>query len=855
MRSGTFVRFITIAISVATAAGVAVAQRGPAPVTLPGSMGGGETLLPNGWRIAPAGRHMAIGDLPLNEVVSPDGRYLIVSNNGYAKPTLRVVDLERGVVTQTVALDDAWLGLAWSPDGTKLYSSGAAANSVNELAWRNGRLTRTGTLPLGRSARETIEGSPRQNVPQSFVGGISVSPDGTRLVAAHVLGEAISLVELQTGVVRATADVPAEPYTTLFSRDGSTVFVSLWGGARVLLRDPKTLAAKGEIVVGEHPNAMVQAADGRLFVACANTNAVWVVDPAAMKPTEQISVALFPEAPPGSTPNALALSPDGQRLLVANADNNTVAIVDVSKAGASRVIGFVPTGWYPTGVAFSRRGEAIYVLSGKGLTSLPNPRGPQPGVGGAEGQYSDAILQGSLSILPMPDDETLRTYTNTVFRVTPYSDTTRLAPAEAPSDSAIPRRVGDPSPIKHVFYVIRENRTYDQILGDLGRGNGDPTLALFGETITPNAHALARDFVTLDNFYVDAEVSYDGHAFSTGAIATDIVQKLWRTNYASRGAAYLSEGGGKMRNAYGNVAAPMNGYLWDACLRAGKTVRSYGEFADGDSRTGKVVATVPGLEGHVAPYFPSWDLKIPDNTRIDAWLEEFKKFEADGNLPALSIVRLPNDHTSGLSSGFPTPRAMIAENDQALGRLVDIISHSKYWNESAIFVLEDDAQNGPDHVDAHRSPAFIASPYVKRGTVDRTLYTTSGMLRTMELILGVPPMSQYDAAGRPMYNAFTNTLALAPFTKRDARVPLNEMNGGTGPDARASEAMNFAVADMTPEIELNEILWRSIHGPTAVMPPPRHAAFIKPVLGLDTDDWDDDDDAPKPVTPARPIKR
>ena len=217
------------------------------------------------------------------------------------------------------------------------------------------------------------------------------------------------------------------------------MFVSLWGGARVLLRDPKTLAARGEIVVGEHPNAMVQAADGRLFVACANTNAVWVVDPAAMKATEQISVALFPEAPPGSTPNALALSPDGQRLLVANADNNTVAIVDVSKAGASRVIGFVPTGWYPTGVAFSRRGEAIYVLSGKGLTSLPNPRGPQPGVGGAEGQYSDAILQGSLSILPMPDDETLRAYTNTVFRVTPYSDTTRLTPAEAPSDTAIPR--------------------------------------------------------------------------------------------------------------------------------------------------------------------------------------------------------------------------------------------------------------------------------------------------------------------------------------------------------------------------------------------------------------------------------
>ena len=797
---------------------------------------------------------MSIGDLPLNMVLSPDGRYLIVSNNGYAKPTLRVVDLERGIVASTVALDDAWLGLAWNHDGTKLYSSGAAANSVIELTWRNGRLTRSGTLPLGRSARETVEsGGRREVVPQSYVGGISVSPDGARLAAAHVLGEVVSLVELRTGIARVTVDVPAEPYTTLFSKDGSTLFVSLWGGARVLLLDPRTLASKGEIAVGEHPNAMVQAADGRLFVACANTNAVWVVDPAAMKATEQISVALFPEAPPGSTPNALALAPDGQRLLVANADNNTVAVVDVSKTGSSRVVGFIPTGWYPTGVAFSQRGEAIYILSGKGLTSMPNPRGPQAGVPGAEGQYTDVILQGALSILPMPDDETLRRYTNTVYRVTPYNDSTRLTPASAPADTAIPRRVGDASPIKHVFYVIRENRTYDQILGDLDRGNGDPTLALFGDNVTPNAHALAKEFVTLDNFYVDAEVSYDGHAFSTGAIANDFVEKIWPTNYGSRGAAYLSEGGGKMRNAYGNVTAPQNGYIWDACIRAGKTVRSYGEFADGDAAAGKVTASVPGLKDRVAPFYAPWDLKIPDARRIDAWLEEFRRFEADGTLPALSVLRLPNDHTSGVSAGSPTPRAMIAENDQALGRLIDTISHSRFWNESAVFVLEDDAQNGPDHIDAHRSVAFIASPYVKRGSVDSTLYTTSGMLRTMELILGLPPMSQYDASAHPMYNAFTNTLASAPFTRRDARVKLDEMNPGTGPDARASAAMNFAQADMTPEIELNEILWRSVHGPSAVMPPPRHAAFIRPLVGGDVGDGDDDD-VPA-VTVKKPVKR
>jgi YVTN family beta-propeller protein len=823
-----------------TAGAVSVAHQGTPPAARPGSLGGGETLLPNGWRIAPAGRHMTIGDLPLNLVLSQDGKYLIVANNGYAKPTLRVVDLERGYVAQTMALDDAWLGLAWSPDGTKLYSSGAASNSVLEFSWRNGRLAKSRTLQLAPPSAAPTPGTNRPRpTPQSFVGGVAVSPDGARIAAVHVLGQKVTLVDLGSGQISASVGVPTEVYTALFSRDGTTLFVSLWGGARVLLLDAKTLATKGEVVVGEHPNAMVQASDGRLFVACANTNAAWVVDPATMKATEQISVALFPNAPPGSTPNALALSPDGRRLLVANADNNTASLVDVSVPGRSRVMGFIPTGWYPTGVAFSQRAEAIFILSGKGLTSLANPRGAQPGIPYSDGQYTGSMLTGSLSILPTPDDETLRKYTNTVYRVTSYTDATRLAPAAAPADSAVPPRVGAPSPIKHVFYVIRENRTYDQILGDLERGNGDPNLALFGGDITPNAHAIAREFVTLDNFYVDAEVSYDGHAFSTGAYATDLVEKFWPTNYASRGAAYLSEGGGAMRNAYGNVAAPMNGYIWDACARAGRTFRSYGEFADKDAATGLTKATVPGLEGHVAPAYQPWDLDIPDNRRIDAWEAEFRKFEGDGTLPALSIVRLGGDHTQGTSAGKPTPRAMIAENDQALGRLVEIISHSRYWNDSAIFVLEDDAQNGPDHVDAHRSPAFVISPYSLRG-VDSTLYTTSAMLRTMELILGLPPMSQYDASARPMYRALTNTPVPAPFTRREPRVSLTETNATRNPDALASAAMNFAQADMTPELELNEILWRSVHGSKAAMPPPRHAAFIRPVSGDadgDGDDW------------------
>jgi YVTN family beta-propeller protein len=642
-----------------------VAQCSSAPIVIPGYLGSGVTLLPNGWKIAPAGRHLTIGDLPLAMVLSPDGESVIVSNNGYVRPTLRVVDIGRQEVTQTFGLDDAWLGLAWHPDGTRLYSSGAATNSIVELNWKNNRLATGETIQLSPSSKRPPPGINRpEPVPQSFIGGVGVTPDGARLCAVHVLGQLINLVDAKARTVSATVKLPAEPYTCLPSRDGETFFVSLWGGAKVLMFDSRTLALKGEVAVGEHPNAMLESPDGtRVFVACANTNAVWTIDVATRKATEQISIALFPNAPMGSTPNALALSPDGQRLAVANADNNDVAIVDVSQPGQSRVSGFIPTGWYPTGVLFSRDGRTLFVLSGKGLVSLANPRGPQAGIPSAEGQYSGSMMQGSLSIVPVPDEATLARYTKTVYAVTPYTDATRLAPAAAPAESPIPRRVGQPSPIKHVFYVIRENRTYDQILGDLDRGNSDPALALFGEDVTPNAHALAKQFVTLDNFYVDAEVSYDGHAFSTGAYATDTVEKFWPTNYASRGAAYLSEGGGQMRNAYGNLTAPQNGYIWDACLRAGKTVRSYGEFAAKDAKTGVVRASVPGLEGHVHPSYTPWDLKTPDNKRIDTWLEEFHRFEADGQLPALSILRLGNDHTGATSASYPTPRAMIAEND------------------------------------------------------------------------------------------------------------------------------------------------------------------------------------------------
>lgn len=805
-----------------------IAQRGAVPAPRPGRQANGAVLLPNGWRIAPAGRHVQVGDLPLNMIASPDGRFVVITNNGWTKPTLTVFDTKNEQVVGRVPLDNAWLGLAWHPNGTRLYSAGAAENTIYELAWSNGGLKDAGRVVIGPPERRA--GGELLNA--GFIGGLAISPDGRRLYAAHVFGLAVSAIDVESRREVAKATLPAEPYTCVLSADGRTLFVSLWGGGKVLMFDADTLTPKGEIAVGAHPNAMTLSKDGaRLFVACANTNAVWVVDLATRTAREQISVALYPNAPVGTTPNGLALSPDGGTLLVANADNNTVAVVDVEKAGASEVEGWVPVGWYPTSVLFSRDGSRFFVLNGKGLTSAANPRGPQPGGVRVEGQYTGNMLQGALSIVATPDKAALAAMTRKVYELTPYTEAGRLAPVDAPVASPIPRRVGGSSPMKYVFYIIRENRTYDQVFGDLPLGNGDPSLTLFGDEITPNAHALAREYTLFDNFYVDAEVSYDGHAFSMGAYATDVAEKLWPTNYGGRGTPYLSEGGFNIRDQYGNFSAPPEGYIWDFAKRAGVSVRSYGEFASWARRGGQVRASVPGLEGLVHPSYPPFDLSIPDAQRADIWLEEFRRFERDGTLPRLSIIRLGNDHTSGTSPGLPTPRSMVAENDLALGRIVEAITRSRYWKESAIFAIEDDAQNGPDHVDAHRSILLAVSPFSRRRSLDSTLYTTSGVLRTMELILGLPPMSQYDAAATPMYKAFQPTADLTPFTHRPARVPLDDRNDWSSPGARASLRMNLQDADMAPEIELNEIIWQSIHGAGSPMPPPRRSGFIRSIDG------------------------
>ena len=817
--------FGSSAIVVAAAASALLqrAQSGaPMPLS-PGALSDGTTLLPNGWRLAPAGKHVMVGSLPLNVIQSPDSRYLIVTNNGLAKPSFSVVDVASWSVKSTAALDHAWLGLAWHPDGTKLYSSGAAQNNVQEFAYADGALTRARTFAL-----PAVNGD-------SFAGGLTVSRDGRMLYVTRVFAQTVSAIDLTTGQVLNTALLPAEPYTCVVSADGALLYVSLWGGSAVEILDARSLTVIDLVATGEHPNAMTLSADGqRLFVASGSTSSVWVLDTFSREAIEQISMNLFPQAPPTSTPNSLGLSPDGKTLLVSNADNNNVAVVDVSNPARSLVRGFIPTGSYPTGAIFSRDGKQIFVLSGKGLLPAANPMN----------RDFEKRLAGAVSALPTPDTTTLNEYTRKVQTLSPYTDAIRLSPANAPIGSPIPRTVGGSSPIKHVFYVIRENRTYDQILGDEPAGNGDPNLTLFKRDVTPNAHQLAENFVLFDNFYVDADVSADGHAFSTAAYATDFIEKTWQTYAGNRGGRYLSEGDGLFRNPFGNLSAPPLGYLWDYARRANVTVRSYGEFVRhlSKSSTGDVVAdaSVPGLRDLVAPSFAGFDLEITDNKRLNAWQYEFNLYVANGNLPQLSIVRLPNDHTAGTKPGAPTPRAMVADNDLALGRLVEAVSNSVYWKDSAIFVLEDDAQAGPDHVDSHRSVLLVASPFAKRGVADHSFYSTSSVLRTIELILGLAPMSQYDAAAPPLYNAFQGTPNLAPYRMSMPIPALDEKNLPLAFGSAQSLAMDFSDADRTPELLLNDIVWRSIRGANSPVPPPRRSVFVRPPKGPVVDDDGDD---------------
>ena len=831
--------------------GFILAQSPAAKRTQPGQTAQ-DTLLSNGWRLTPAGTQVAVSDLPMNMVLSEDGRYLLVTTNGNGEQTIDVIEMATSQKLQSIPVKKSWLGIAFAPGSNRFFVSGGDDNEVMIFDFTNGKATSSGKINLGSSAYHALDDKGRAEARRAgrgeyaFPAGISVTRNAKRLYVAENLSNQVAVVDLMNNAVITKIKVGEYPYDCAIASDGR-VYVSNWGSRNLSVIDSNTDKVIGEIAVGDHPNDIEIARDGRtLYVANANSNTVSVVDTRAMKEIEAISTALHPKSPAGSTPNAVALSPDERTLFIANADNNNVAVVDVTKRGASQVEGFIPTGWYPTSVRASHDGKRLFVANGKGLISAPNPKGPNPyKTRDAETQYIGSLLKGAISFIDVPAKTKLATFSKQVYANSPYTDELLRAARPSAESTAIPIKLGDPSPIKHVIYVIKENRTYDQILGDMKEGNGDASICLFGEDVTPNQHAIARQFVLLDNFYVDAEVSADGHNWSMAAYATDYVEKTWPTNYSGRGRTYDYEGSKK-------IARPTKGYIWDHCKAAGVSYRSYGEFigvrdvkAGGGGEAGGDPSAQPkpenyteeaALIGHFSPTFPSWDLTIPDTVRIDAWLKEFRAYEQSGELPQFQVIRIGGDHTQGTRAGQPTPRAHVAENDLAVGKLVEAVTGSaRYWKDTAVFIIEDDAQSGSDHVDAHRSIAFLVSPYTKRGYVDSTMYTTSGMLRTMELILGIPPMSQYDAAATPMFNSFTNRADLAPYKHRPARIDLAEKNKGDAPGARRSAQMNFEREDAAPDLEFNEIIWQAVRGAHSQMPAPVRSAFVRAVA-------DDDDD-------------
>ena len=782
--------------------------------TIPGSSKSGKVLLPNGWSLSPAGRSLPLGDLPLNIQISASQKLMAVTNNGQSKQSIQLIDPQSEKILHDQPIGKAWYGLKFSADEKKLYASGANDNIILVYPIIKKMLGKADTIVLGKAW-------PNEKIGPT---GIEVDDAGKRLYAVTKENNSLYIFDLRTNKLVNKVNLGSEAYDCLLSPDKTKLYISLWGVDKLAIYDIKAQKITSEILTENHPNEIIQNRTGKyLFVANASDNSVSVIDAKARKVIEVISTALYPTRLSGSTTNGLALSEDEKTLYVANADNNCLAVFNVSNPGKSSSKGFIPTGWYPTNVRVA--GKKIFVSNGKGFTSMANPDGPQPfkktddsgvhiGISAQkEVQYIGGLFKGTLSIIDQPTDTQLQSFSKQVYANTPYNKQTEVM-SKGLANNPVPNVQGGKSPIKYVFYVIKENRTYDQVFGDIKEGNGDPNLCLFPEKVTPNHHALAREFVLLDNFYVDSEVSADGHNWSMAAYATDYTEKTWPTSYGSRGGTYDYEGSRQ-------IAYPRDGYIWDYAKRAGISYRSYGAFVTKDGPTTK------SLIGHTAEKYPSYNLDIKDIDRIAAFKLDFDSLLAINAVAQFNTIRLGNDHTSGQRIGKLTPTAHVADNDLALGLLVEHISNSSIWKESAIFVLEDDAQNGPDHIDAHRSPAFVISPYIKRNSVNSSMFSTSGMLRTIELILGLPPMSQYDAAAVPFSDCFTTKPDFKPYRVRPANVDLEQRNVAWNKSAQRSQEWNFAREDAAPDLDLNEVVWKSVKGEDSIMPAPRRSAFVK----------------------------
>lgn len=816
------------------------------------------TPLSTGKLITPQGRQTPVGSFPANMALSPDGRYVVVTNTGFRQFLSVLSAADGSLVSQTEVGGERagqrqglYYGLAFGPaepDGATLYASRGGEEQV--AVYRldaAGRLTDT-----GRRLESKL------NVPdrrlRNVVAGIALSGDGRRLFVAdnntHAftgMRGSVTEIDTETGRQRARVKLPGFPFAvaalTRGPAAGSKVYVSSERDGVLTVVDPGGAREPRDVRVGSHPIGLLLDRDqARLFVANAASDTVSIVRTSDDR--VRATVLLRPDdlrGLPGATPTGLALSPDETRLYVTLADMNALAVVELP---AGKLLGYVPVGWYPTAVVVSPDGSRLFVANAKGIAER-NPNARAAGPDGRWGQYIENIIEGTVSTVETPSPEQLRALTARTIA------NNRIAAARA-------ARLRNPG-IKHVIYVIKENRTYDQVFGDMAQGNGDPSVCMFPREVTPNQHALAERFGLFDNFYVCAEVSADGWNWSTSGMAGEYTARNAPYNYSGRGRVYDFEGqnNGSPVDLLGlpDVATAPSGYIWDHCLKHRVSFRNYGFFLSsagpGDKGPdGKPLAVdnTPNkraLVGRTDSDFRQFDMSYADSeawlvhgvsaprqmkaygshaapSRYTEWKREFDGYVRRGDLPRFVMVRLPRNHTAGTSPGQSSPRAMAADNDYAVGQLVEAVSKSPFWRSTAIFVVEDDAQNGFDHVDAHRSCVLVISPFVKAG-VRSAFCNTDSVLRTMEMLLGMPPMNQYDAVAPPLDVFADRRVNLGGYEAiLPARSIIAEVNRPTAYRARDSARLNFHDPDSVPDELLNDILWHAVMGRRAPKPPIRY---------------------------------
>jgi YVTN family beta-propeller protein len=837
-------------------------------------------VLPVNQILSPAGLQVELpGSRPQVIALSPDGRLLAVAANVHH---LILVDAASGAVLQNVPFPSdsareegvavsphilapdtkgqgSYTGLVFSKDGTRVYLSNPAG-SVKVFGVGAGRKV-AGLYSIRVAGGESFAA-------KEIPAGLALSGDGKSLFVVLNLSNRLVEIDLATGQPRRFFDCGMAPYQVVLR--GRKAYVSNWGGRRpeagtltgpagkgTLVRvDPVFDAAsegsvtvigldaglvQREIMTGRHASGTALSPDGRfLAVANAASDTVSVIETGADQIIETIPMKWRPRDPFGASPNALVFDPRGRSLYVCNGTQNAVAVVGF-KPGKSRLLGFIPVGWFPGDIVFDRARNRLCVANIKGLGS-----GRRFGPGG-ESRYNSRQYFGSLSLVPVPDKKTLSLDTAVVFA--DYRrrtvEASQLPPRAGAAARPVPERAGEPSLHKHVIYIIKENRTYDQVLGDMPEGNGAPGLCIFGARVTPNQHKMCRDFALLDNTHCSGILSADGHQWADTGIATDYMEK----SFAGFPRSYPD---GMEAADVDALAYSPAGFIWDNALAHGKTLRDYGEFTMGRVRwTGSAGRRAPGfldcyndfikqtglidiqcvpsvrsLGPHIMTNTIGWALEVPDVFRAAQFIKELREFEKAGELPELIIICLPNDHTSGTAAGAPTPAAQAADNDLAFGRIVEAVSHSRFWRDTCIFAIEDDPQAGPDHVDSYRTTAYVISPYVRRHAVVKSNYNHTSILRTLELMLGLPPMNQMDASASPMSDCFSGTPDFTPFDAVPNNIPLDQMNPPASAIANpvlrnyavASSKLPLDEADQCPEDLLNRILWAAQKGPDVPYP-------------------------------------